>query len=143
MGRTIIILLIIGLLATACSKDRPRALAELEIIPVSYSEKDSNVLEVMSQQERKAIKINHHIKNKDIYVECYIPNFVFKEKGGSKKNGEGHLGIFVDGKLIDEIYTAAFILKNFPKGEHSIKVEVFHNDSSSYNLSTTWIESIK
>ncbi len=143
MGRTIIILLIIGLLATGCSKDRPRALTELEIIPVSYTEEGKNVLEVISQQKTKAIKINHHIKNKDVYVECYIPDFVFKEKGGSRKNGEGHLGILVDGKLIDEIYTAAFILKNFPKGEHSLKVEVFHNDSSSYNLSKTWIVSIK
>ncbi|MDQ0231296.1 hypothetical protein [Metabacillus malikii] len=128
------IIVIVCLVLTACAKDRPKA-DILEVQPLHVTDINSEeVIQVSQQNIKSELKLNFHIRNQDVFVESYIPNFSFKEKGGQKKNGEGYLAVYVDGKLIDEIDTAAFVVKNLPIGKHVLTVEVFHNDSTTYHL---------
>lgn len=123
---------------TGCVEDKPRPEGKLEIVPLHVTNVLNDSVEVVSQQHDESINIKHHIRNQNVYVECYIPNFTFKEKRGNKVKGEGHLILHVDGEKVDDMNTAAFIVKGLEKGVHEMSVEVVHNDSTSYNLKKTW-----
>jgi hypothetical protein len=123
-------------------EDKPRPEGKLEIVPLDVTSVSNEAIEVVNQQNKQSLLIKHHIRNQDVYVECYIPNFTFKEKGGNKVKGEGHITVHVDGKKVDDMNTAAFIVKGLDKGVHEMTVEVVHNDSTSYNLKKTWTVSI-
>ena len=85
----------------------------------------------------RTLHVNHHVRGNDVYLECMIPNFTFKESGGHKNEGEGHLNVIVDGQRTEKISTAAFIIKGLTKGEHTLKIKVVHNDLTNYNLDHT------
>ncbi|KKI93958.1 hypothetical protein WQ54_01530 [Bacillus sp. SA1-12] len=107
------------------------------MIPIQVAEASKDVIEVVSQNRESSFMIKHHVRNRSVYVECYIPNFKFKKTGGNKVAGEGHLSVYVDGKKVDDMNTAAFVVKGLEPGNHVMTVEVVHNDSSSYNLKKT------
>jgi hypothetical protein len=95
---------------------------------------ENNLITKKSLESNQNITVKHKVVNGDVYIECFVPNFSFTQKGqNSKKNGEGHLLLYINGSKVDEIYRAAFIVKDLPAGKHKIKVEVVHNDSSPYN----------
>jgi len=83
------------------------------------------------------ISVKHQVKGNDIYVECVISNFNFSARGDKEinKNGFGYLQLYLNGKKIDNIYTAAFIIKGLPVGKHQIKLVLVHNDSTPYGVS--------
>ncbi|WP_010282733.1 hypothetical protein [Bacillus timonensis] len=85
----------------------------------------------------RTIQVVHHVRGNDVYMECIIPNFIFKKSGGIKKDGEGHLHVLIDGKRTEKISTAAFIIKGLSKGEHTLKIQVVHNDLTNYPLEQT------
>jgi hypothetical protein len=125
-------------LLTGCTEDKPKPEGKVEVFPLQVSNINRNVVEVVSQKQNSTFTIKHHVRNQNLYVECYIPHFTFKEKGGKKVNGEGYIVVYVDGKKVDDMNTAAFIVKGLDKGIHDMTIEVFHNDSSSYNLKKSW-----
>ncbi|MEH7222437.1 hypothetical protein V7112_01390 [Bacillus sp. JJ1566] len=85
----------------------------------------------------RTLQVVHHVRGNDVYLECIIPNFTFKQSGGLKKEGEGHLNIMIDGKKTEKISTAAFIIKGLSRGEHTLKIQVVHNDLTTYPLEHT------
>jgi len=128
---------------TGCVEDKPRPEGGISVVPLQIIDTSQSAIEVVSQKQPRNLVVNHHVRGQNVYVECFVPSFTFKEKGGMKVNGEGHVNVFVDGKRVEEISTAAFIIKGLEKGNHQLKVEVVHNDSSSYNLKKSWNVSIK
>lgn len=82
----------------------------------------------------RTIHVEHHVRGNDVYLECIISNFTFKQSGGLKKDGEGHLNVVIDGQRTEKISTAAFIIKGLSKGEHTLKIQVVHNDLTNYPL---------
>ncbi|HHY74499.1 MAG TPA: hypothetical protein GX497_15005 [Bacillus bacterium] len=82
------------------------------------------------------ISVKHQVKGHDIYVECVIQNFTFSKKDDLKinKSGYGYLQLYLNGKKIDNIYTAAFIIKGLPVGKHEIKLELVQNDGTPYKV---------
>jgi hypothetical protein len=134
-------LLFLGLicfLLSGCTQDKPKPEGSVEIIPLQVSNMKNSAVEVVSQQQNATLTIKHHVRNQNVYVECFIPHFTFKDKGGKRVTGEGHIVLYVDGKKVEDMNTAAFIVKGLDKGVHDMKVEVFHNDSTSYNLKKSW-----
>lgn len=98
------------------------------------SNQSSNVIEVSGVRGEEPI-IRHHVKDRNVYIEVVISPFQFKKPTQSKKvNGEGHVHLFLNGKKVDEIYQAAFIVKGLPPGKHQLKVEIVHNDHSPYPI---------
>jgi hypothetical protein len=137
MMRLVVFCLMIMIL-TGCVGDKPRPKGMVEIVPLQMTNVSKDVVEVISQQQNHSLSVKHHVHEHDVYVECFIPNFFFKEKGGSKINGEGHVTVYIDGKKVNDMYTTAFIVRGLEKGIHEMIVEVVHNDSTSYNLKKTW-----
>ncbi|NSL50753.1 hypothetical protein [Calidifontibacillus erzurumensis] len=86
--------------------------------------------------ENDPITVKHFVKGNDIYVECVISNFVFSKRNDNKinKKGYGYLQLYLDGKKIDDIYTAAFIIKGLSKGNHKITLQLVQNDGTPYNI---------
>lgn len=100
---------------------------------------NKQIVEVISQSQNdlnNPISVKHQVKGNDIYVECVISNFNFSTRDDKKlnKNGYGYLQLYLNGKKIDNIYTAAFIIKGLPVGKHQIKLELVHNDSTPYGV---------
>ncbi len=132
MNRFILFFLCFVWVLAGCTEHKPRPEGSVSIVPLGILETTHSAIEVVSQT--KNLVVDHHVSGQNIYVECFIPSFTFKEKGGTKVEGEGHMLIYVDGERVDEISTAAFIVKGLEKGKHQLVVEVVHNDSSPYNL---------
>lgn len=82
------------------------------------------------------MSVKHQVKGNDIYVECVISNFTFSKREDKKINqtGTGYLQLYLNGKKIDNIYTAAFIIKGLPVGKHLIKLELVRNDGTPYSI---------
>ncbi len=66
-----------------------------------------------------------------VTVIIQTENILLRNPGGAKKEGEGHLKISVDGKEIATTSNKIYELTLEP-GEHTISVELLHNDGYSY-----------
>lgn len=114
------------------------ALAKSNIDDVSNNEKRLflDVFNLSQKPLDNPMSVKHLVKGNDIYVECVISNFTFSKREGNKINqtGTGYLQLYLNGKKIDNIYTAAFIIKGLPAGKHLIKLELVHNDGTPYSI---------
>lgn len=122
------------LLLTACGTDDPKPPeASLQMaVPVSTLGKAAEASTTIKKQD---MTVRHNVKDKNVYVEVVIPNFNFSSKDKQKHvDGEGYIHLYLDGKKIDEIHQAAFIVKGLPSGKHNLKVELVQNDSTSYGV---------
>lgn len=120
--------------AAGCTNEKPRPETRVEAAAVPWA---ANIppADKSSGVNGRSITMQHQIKGKDVYVECMITNFLIKKGTREKVEGEGHLNLYLNGKKIDEVYTAAFVIKALPPGKHTIKVELAYNDSTSYDIS--------
>ncbi|MCH1623904.1 hypothetical protein [Fredinandcohnia quinoae] len=124
----ILYLLFISILA-GCTNDKP--------VPKGFMGKSIETfgLSVTPNNNFRVFDVLHSVKGNNVYVECVIPNFTFKQSGGPKKDGEGHIAVYIDGKKVDKFSTAAFIIKGLSNGEHHLKIQIIHNDLTEYPLS--------
>lgn len=137
MKRLVIMFLILSI-TTGCVEDKPRPEGNVEILPLQVVNHTAQAVEVINQQQKMNLTVKHHVRDQNVYVECYIPSFTFKEKGGKKVNGEGHIRVSVDGEKMNDINTAAFVVKGLDRGRHEILLEVVHNDLTTYNMKKSW-----
>jgi hypothetical protein len=124
---------IIGLLMiNACGTDDPKppeAMAMDTLIVMGEA------VEVSTVVNESNVTVRHHVKGKDVYVEVVVPGFTFSSPNQKKNvNGQGYLKLYLNGEQIDEIHQAAFIVKGLPTGKHTLKIELVHNDSTSYGI---------
>ncbi|WP_456275611.1 hypothetical protein [Bacillus sp. AK128] len=126
------------LLITACGTDDPKppeaSLQDVQEVSVSTSGLAVEAAATATIDEQN-VTIRHKVKDKNVYVEVVIPGFNFSSADDKKKvDGEGFIHLYLNGKKVDEIHQAAFIVKGLPAGEHQIKIELVHNDSTSYGI---------
>ncbi|WP_273125346.1 hypothetical protein [Bacillus weihaiensis] len=126
--------LMIVVFLCGCVEDKPRPKGMVDAAPVQIEDLSNEAVQVMTQSKERTLDVSYHVKNQNVYIECYIPSFQFAESKKGQTQGEGHLQVIVDGKRINDIYTAAFIVKGLSKGTHQIDIEVVHNNSHSYSL---------
>lgn len=102
---------------------------------IPFNDDYSRVVTSLEENERMIVK--YDVKEKDIYVECFVKDFTFsKERAGQlKQDGEGHVQLFINGNKVDSIYTSSFIIKALPVGTYTIKIELVHNDYTPYGIS--------
>ncbi|WP_077211409.1 hypothetical protein [Bacillus dakarensis] len=112
------------LLLTACHKDLPEPEAKSKVIPMVSVETSQDV-PVVGREDNQSFSVQHHVKNQNVFVECMIPNFSFREHHKNK----GKMVLYVDGEKKEEIKTAAFIIKGLTPGTHKIKLSVFKSDN--------------
>ncbi len=90
----------------------------------------------MTNAQNKRLNIKYTLKDQDIYVECHMKEFIITKAKRRlvKQNGEGHLHLYINNQKVDSIFTSAFIIKSLPIGVHKIRVELVHNDDTSYGI---------
>ncbi|WP_232696417.1 hypothetical protein [Brevibacillus daliensis] len=59
------------------------------------------------------------------------------------KHGTGHAHLYLNGELLQKIYSPSFSMKNLPIGEHELKVELVYPNHSSYQIQAVKILQIK
>ena len=89
-----------------------------------------SVASVMAHQENKYLHVKHDVKGNNVLIECIAPSFPFQ-------NGTdgGHVNVYVNGQKVNEVYTAAFMLRGLPTGKHMVRIELVYNDGKITGLS--------
>jgi hypothetical protein len=124
------------ILLVGCSlhnNDKVDLSENITVVPIEVNESDT--LEAVAKNEKRSLSVKHEVKGKDVYIECYVPNFHFSQENVGKRNkdGEGHIHLYLNGEKITKIYKAAFIVKGLPSGKHKIKIEIAHNNHTPYD----------
>lgn len=127
------ILVIAMSFSSVSNGDGEATYAAMRSIP--FNDDYSRVVTSLEEDERMIVK--YDVKEKDIYVECFVKDFTFsKERAGLlKQDGEGHVQLFINGNKVDSIYTSSFIIKELPVGTYTIRIELVHNDYTPYGIS--------
>nr|WP_263328134.1 hypothetical protein [Neobacillus sp. Marseille-Q6967] len=98
---------------------------------------------VFAQTSRQspALFVNHKINGRNLLVQCILTGISFREsdKPGHKT---GKLVVSVDGRKVQEVTSAAFIMKNLPQGFHQIRLEVVDTKNVPYGLSKEFLVNI-
>ena len=147
--KKLIVISIFFISLTGCEDKQPEPEANNQIVAMEVFDFTNIIaIETISQKantkkEPRTMTVQHHVKGNDVYVECIVSDFYFEKSKTSNAAGEGHIDLYLNDKKVDEISTAAFIVKGLPAGKHKIKIELVHYDSSSYNLSEEFIVTIK
>lgn len=119
-----------------CQKDVPDPEVEKEIViaPMKMisAEQEVTVLSPITDQE---FLVQHHIRNKQLYVECYIPGITFT-------NQDTKLLITIDGKDYKEVNTAAFLIKGLTRGAHRISLVVVERQQQRQDLKQEFVVNI-
>lgn len=69
----------------------------------------------------------------DVTVAMTTQNLLLKTPGGAKKVGEGHFKVTVDDGAAQTFATKNILLSGLALGEHTVKVELLHNDRTPYS----------
>jgi hypothetical protein len=110
MKKIILLSLSLLVLLSGCKDDIPE--------PESFS--FSNKVQA---KEKTSLSVKHIVQGNQVFIECVVPDVTFSTKRKGAKKGK----IIVSsntGGLYKEFYTAAFVVKNLPKGNHILNVEV-------------------
>jgi plastocyanin len=71
----------------------------------------------------------------DVTISVTTQNLILKAPGGAKKVGEGYFKVTLDGQEPQTFSTKNILLSGLAMGEHTVKVELFHNDKTPYSPS--------
>ncbi|HWO95111.1 MAG TPA: hypothetical protein VNM45_01910 [Bacillus sp. (in: firmicutes)] len=130
------------LLTGGCSNDKPKPETKVDIVPMNVVEAREEAVETLKPSIKRSMVVHQHVKGRSVYVECIINDFSFSASEHNEQDGKGYVQIYVDGKKLNVVSQAAFIIKNLPAGKHTIKLEVMKNKNESYGLSETFDVSV-
>ncbi|MBD1380961.1 hypothetical protein [Metabacillus arenae] len=132
--KTLFYLFTILVLLAGCTNDKPRPEGHIKANSLHTPNGQLEAITTM-QQEKKAsqMHIKHHVKGRNVYIECFIPNFSLSKRG----KDHGYLQLYVDGKIKDKIHTAAFFIKDLSRGDHQITIEMVSNHSKQNKIKQT------
>lgn len=84
---------------------------------------------IVSPEENEEIKVDG--KEGSVTVILNTKDFVIK-KSGPNKIGEGHFVFVLDNGEPINVYEKSYTLENVEVGDHTLQIEIVHNDGSSY-----------
>jgi hypothetical protein len=121
------------MMLTACKEEQQKPEAE----NVSNAEVlEVGAVEALNNKAVYEMTVHHKVKEQNIYVECIVtPDFQFTEKSNVKKSGEGHVEVYINNQKLGVYSQGAFILKDIPKGKHTVTLKLMHNDLTEYGVS--------
>ena len=89
---------------------------------------------IVSPDESEVISTTEEQASVDVVLST--SNLVLRQSG-TKTVGEGHFVFTLDDTDTFPVYAKIFTLENVAEGEHVLKIELVHNDGSSYVPSIT------
>lgn len=85
------------------------------------------VASAMVEPNKDPFMVKHYIKGNEVFVECMIRNFSFR-KSENKNVQTGKMRVYIDGKMKQEVESAAFVLRDLRKGNHRIALELINHN---------------
>lgn len=121
----------------ACQKDIPEPESKSNVIFTT------EVASVAGFATRKSepFNVKHFIKGNDVYVECMILNFSFRNTE-KRSNQTGKMLVYVNGKKKQEISSAAFIIKDLNPGNHRITLQIINGKGQMTSLKKEFVITI-
>jgi hypothetical protein len=96
---------------------------------------------VSQRTEMPSLFVHHQVKDQQVLVNCIVSGISFRESDDSKEK-TGKIVVWVDGKKQSEVQAAAFIIKGFSPGSHSVKLEVVNLKNVPYGLAKEFMVNI-
>lgn len=126
--RKMVLVFLIGLLLNACHKDipDPEVKREISIVPMHTVRAENDVV-VLGMKSEHSFTVQHHVKENNVYIECFIPDISFTNRNTS-------LIVSVDGKQKKIVTTAAFIIKGLSKGSHQIQLQIVEKNQKREDM---------
>jgi hypothetical protein len=123
-------------LLNACHKDIPDPEVKKEIaIEPMHTIRTENDVAVLRMKSEPSFFIQHHVKEKKVFVECLLSDISFTNRNTS-------LIVSVDGKEKKVVTTAAFIIKGLSSGTHQIDLQVVENNQKRDDMKKNFEVSI-
>lgn len=111
---------IVFLLASGCAQKLP----EPESMKARASEEST---------KQKTFTVHPILKGNTLMVECFAPSISFSNQSEAKNKGKARL--YMNGTFHSEHESAAFIVKDLPKGVHDIRIEIVNDNNEPVGLS--------
>jgi hypothetical protein len=120
MKKLILMSLSLLVILSGCKDDIPE--------PENFS-----LVNKVQAKEEKSLSVKHIVQGNQVFIECVVPNVTFSSAREGAKKGK----IIVTsntGSLYKEYYTAAFVVKNLPKGNHILTLEIVSPKNKSFGI---------
>lgn len=88
---------------------------------------------VSHRTEIPSLYVHHQIKGQEVLINCIVTGISFRESDHSKVK-IGKMVVSIDGQKHTEVQAAAFIIKGFTPGSHTVKLEVVSLNNAPYGL---------
>ncbi|WP_048601865.1 hypothetical protein [Rubeoparvulum massiliense] len=75
-------------------------------------------------EQKKTIQVIHHVRNSNLYLEFRTRDVQLTSPAHRNTKGTGYIQLYLDGQPYTQIYRAAYVLKQLPKGEHTVQLEL-------------------
>jgi hypothetical protein len=96
---------------------------------------------VSPRTEMPSLYVHHHVKDQQVLINCIVSGISFRESDHSKEK-TGKIVVWIDGKKHTEVQAAAFIIKGFSPGSHTVKLEVVSLNNVPYGLAKEFMVNI-
>ncbi|GKU82357.1 hypothetical protein [Niallia sp. NCCP-28] len=128
-------------LFTACSHDIPdkdvKPQKESAIDRYSFSHAVQASAVALNEQE---ITVHHVVRGSSVFIECRLNSLSFRKNNPKK---QAKLLLKVDGQLVSEHHSAAFVVRDLSAGEHKLVVEAVNANNKPYHLSKEFTVTIQ
>lgn len=88
--------------------------------------------------EKPELSLDVTVEGTTANVKMLTKNFEFlpisTETGEQLIHGQGHAHVYLNGQLKGKVDEAEFLLKQLPKGEHELRVELAYNNHLPYKV---------
>ncbi|MFJ7747213.1 hypothetical protein [Peribacillus sp. NPDC097295] len=128
MKRMMIVLTVL-LAATGCGKKIP----EPENVTVTSTQNvtDLKAATTVQNVHDEDFRVKTFVKGNSVFVECYLNGYSFS---GDDSKRLATVSVLIDNQKKIDMHTAAFILKDIPRGLHKIKLEVLKDSGQKTGL---------
>ncbi|MDP4161552.1 MAG: hypothetical protein Q8906_01580 [Bacillota bacterium] len=145
MKRNLLIIISSGvmlILFSGCQRYLPE-LKTKPVIAVSgqiVMAQNEDVPAITSAKE-EIFSVSYKISGRNVLIECFVPDVSFRNND-ERKLQLGKIAVWIDGKKLEEVRSAAFMLKNLSLGNHRIKLELLKLTNESYGADREFLVSI-
>ncbi|OIU72338.1 hypothetical protein [Rossellomorea aquimaris] len=88
---------------------------------------------VKKAQAQETLAVKHIVQGNQVFIECIVPDVTFSSSKKGAKKGKIVVTSNTNG-LYKEYHTAAFVIKNLPKGNHILTIEVVSPKNKSLGI---------
>ncbi len=102
---------------------------------------EPEVINAQASEQAQLMKVHHTMQGNSLLIECFVPSISFSPTNGT--NEQAKIRLSINGQFHSEYETAAFIVKNVPKGKHRIKLDIVKLDNEPLGMSKQFLVTVE